>query len=144
MNNSDKAAAMMKNGFLCSQAVFSTLGEQLGIDRSQAIKLATGLGAGISGRGDICGAISGGIMAIGLKHSNDQSSSYDPRNKTFYLTQELIEKIKVKHGCYTCRGLTGLDFNSPEGIKMYKERNTEEKVCLNVIRDTVETVENLW
>ena len=144
MNNSDKAADMMKRGFLCSQAVFSTLGEQLGIDRSQAIKLATGMGAGISGRGEICGAISGGIMAIGLKHGPDQSTGADSRNKTFFLTQELIEKIKVKHGCYTCRDLTGVDFTFPEGIRQYEERNIAEKVCFNVIRDTIETVEELW
>ncbi|MFZ5644917.1 MAG: C-GCAxxG-C-C family protein [Bacillota bacterium] len=143
MKVSDKAAAMMKNGFLCSQAVFSTLGEQLGIDRSQAIKLATGFGAGISGRGEICGAVSGGIMALGLKYGNDEKSVFDPGNKSFPFTQELIEKIKVKHGCYTCKGLTGIDF-TPEGIKMFEEQNIAEKICINVIRDVVETVEELW
>jgi len=143
VNNSGKAVAMMKDGFLCSQAVFSTLGEQLGIDRNQAIKLATGLGAGISGNGDICGAVSGGIMAIGLKHGNDENTDVDSRNKTFYLSQELIEKIKVKHGCYMCRDLTGIDF-TPEGIKLFEERNIAEKICINVIKDVVETVEELW
>ena len=143
MKVSDKAADMMMNGYLCSQAVFSTLGEQLGIDRSQAIKLATGFGAGISGMGEICGAVSGGIMALGLKHGNDATTVFDPGNKTFPLAQELIEKIQVKYGCYTCKGLTGIDF-TPEGSKLFKEQNIAEKICINVIRDVVDTVEDLW
>ncbi|KLU66502.1 putative redox-active protein [Desulfosporosinus acididurans] len=143
MKGSDKAVAMMKNGFLCSQAVFFTLGEQLGMERSQAIKLATGFGAGVSGMGEICGAVSGGIMALGLKHGNDENTVFDPGNKTFPLVQELIERIKVKHGCYTCKGLTGIDFTS-EGSKLFKEQNIAEKICFNVIRDVVDTVEDLW
>ncbi|WP_088225179.1 C-GCAxxG-C-C family protein [Desulfosporosinus sp. FKB] len=143
MKVSDKAVDMMKNGFLCSQAVFSTLGEQLGMDRSQAIKLATGFGAGISGTGEICGAVSGGIMAMGLKHGNDENTVFDMGNRTFPLAQELIEKIKVKHGCSTCKGLTGIDF-TPEGSKLFKEQNIAEKICFNVIRDVIDTVEELW
>lgn len=133
-----------KDGYYCCQAVFTTLGEQLGIDRNQALRLATGFGAGIAGRGDICGAVSGAIMAIGLKHGNAEGHDVEARNKAFFLTQELIERINARHGCHTCRGLTGIDFTRPDGMKLYVERGAEEKVCLKLIRDCVDTVEEIW
>lgn len=144
MSSSDKAALLMKNGFLCSQSVFAILSEELGIEHNLALKLATGLGAGIAGQGDICGAVSGAILAIGLKHGNHEASDVDSRNKTFFLSQELIQRIKAKHGCYTCKGLTGIDFTRPEGAKLAQESGVMEKVCFKVIKDTVQIVEEIW
>jgi C_GCAxxG_C_C family probable redox protein len=144
MSSSDKAVTLMKNGFLCSQSVFAILGEELGIERKLVLKLATGLGAGIACQGDICGAVSGAILAIGLKHGNHEVSDVDSRNKIFFLAQELIQRIKSKHGCYTCKGLTGIDFTRPEETKLAQESGIMEKVCFNVIKDTVLIVEEIW
>ncbi|AEG59127.1 C-GCAxxG-C-C family protein [Desulforamulus ruminis] len=143
--SSDKAVALMKSGFLCSQSVFSTLGEELGLEPKLALKMTTGLGAGIAGQGDICGAVSGAILAIGLKHGNHEGrSGMDGQHKTFFLTQELIHRIKIKHGCYTCKELTGIDFTKPEGMKRAQELGIGEKVCFHVIRDAVEIVKEIW
>ncbi len=100
MNSFDKAIMMLKDGgFSCSQAVVATLGEQVGVERKQALRLAAGFGGGIALQGDICGIVSGAIMAIGLKYGNDETSK-DGRKKVFFLAQQLIERIKAKHGCY--------------------------------------------
>lgn len=145
MSVSEKAVMMMKNGFLCSQSVFATLSEELGLERKLALKISTGLGAGISCQGDICGAVSGAILAIGLKHGNHEGlSDADSQGKTFYLTQELIERIKAKHGCYTCKDLLGLDLKKPENVKFAKESGIFEKICNNVIKDSVQIVEEIW
>ncbi|GBF33869.1 hypothetical protein DCCM_2980 [Desulfocucumis palustris] len=144
MNDSIDAAMMMKDSYLCSQAVFATLGEQCGIERNQALKLSTGFGAGIARRGDICGAVSGAIMAIGLKHGNYEVHDVDARDKVFFLAQKLIEGIKARHGCHTCRGLTGIDFTKPEGLKLFEEKGIGEKICIKVIMDCVDTVKEIW
>ncbi|MHB1653733.1 MAG: C-GCAxxG-C-C family protein [Desulfitobacteriaceae bacterium] len=147
MNNSNKAILMFyKTGFVCSQAVFATLGEQLGMERKQALRIAAGFGGGIANQGDICGAVSGAIMAIGLKHGHDEGSDVDAKNRTTFLAQQLIERIKAKYGYYTCRGITGIDFTIPEGRKLAEEQGIWEKngLCQNVIKDTVELVEEMW
>ena len=145
MSNSEKAVMLMKNGFLCSQSVFATLSEELGLEQKQALKIATGFGAGIACQGDICGAVSGAILAIGLKHGNHEGlSDVDLKNKTFYFTQELIERIKTKHGSYTFKGLTGIDFTDPGSVKLASESGMVEKICFNVIRDSVQIVEEIW
>lgn len=71
-------------------------------------------------------------------------SDADSQGKTFFLTQELIERIKAKHGCYTCKVLTGLDFTKPESIKLAQELEISEKICFNVIRNSVQIVEEIW
>ena len=147
MSNSDKATLMFyETGFVCSQAVFATLGEQLDIERKQALKIAAGFGGGVASQGGICGAVSGAIMAIGLKHGHDESSDEYAKNETTFLAQELIEKIEDKYGCYTCKGITGIDFTMPEGRKLAKERGLWKKngLCFNLIKDTVEIVEEMW
>ncbi|WP_042331084.1 C-GCAxxG-C-C family protein [Desulfosporosinus orientis] len=125
--------------------MLTTLGEELGIERKQALRLATGFGAGIAYQGNICGAVSGAIMAIGLKHGNDEPSVQDFSNKAIFLTRELIQRITAKHGCYTCKGLTGIDhMNLEEGMKFYRELGIAEKICRPVIIDCIEIVEEIW
>ena len=145
MNNSNKAIMMVKEGgFQCSQAVVATLGEQLCAEQKQVLRLATGFGGGIALQGDICGAVSGAIMAIGLKHGYDKGPDIDARDKVFFFAQELIERIKAKHGCYTCKGLIGINLTDPKGIKLFYEQGIPEKICHNVIKDCVEIVEEIW
>lgn len=140
-----KSFSQFNRGFSCSQRVFATLGEELGIERQQALRLATGFGAGIAYQGNICGAVSGAIMAIGLKHGNDEPSVQDFSNKAIFLTRELIQRIIAKHGCYTCKGLTRIDhMNLEEGMKLYKEQGIAEKICRPVIKDCIEIVEEIW
>ena len=38
----------------------------------------------------------------------------------------------------------GLDFTKPEGLKIAQESGMVEKICFNVIRDTIRIVEEIW
>ena len=46
----DQAVATFNNGFNCAQAVFSTYAEEFGIDRTIALKISCGFGAGMGRR----------------------------------------------------------------------------------------------
>jgi C_GCAxxG_C_C family probable redox protein len=58
--------------FTCSAAVFSAFSGELGLDADTARKIACGFGAGISRTGNVCGAVSGAIMVIGLKYGKTE------------------------------------------------------------------------
>lgn len=53
--------------FLCSESVLFAVSDWLEVRNEFIPKIATGFGAGIGGRGTVCGALSGGVMALGLK-----------------------------------------------------------------------------
>lgn len=144
MNNYEQAVNMVKNGFQCSQATLAVLGRHLGIEHKQVLRLASGFGGGIARQGDICGAISGAIMAIGLKHGYEEAPNIEAREKVFFLTTELLKRIRAKYGCYNCRDLTGYEWTGPESSKLFHELGIPEKVCHKVIRDTIEIVQEIW
>lgn len=68
MKGRERALAAFRNGFTCSAAVFSAFSKDLGLDEETARKIACGFGAGISRTGNICGAVSGAILVIGLRY----------------------------------------------------------------------------
>ena len=72
MGNADKAAAMFKEGFSCSQAVLGTYCEQFGLDKKQACKISCGFGGGMH-IDQTCGAGYRRVYGHRIKIRQDQS-----------------------------------------------------------------------
>ena len=71
---SDKAQLAKKlflDGYNCSQAVFGAYAEDFGIDFSTAMKISSGFGGGFGRMREVCGAVSGMTMVLGLKYGYD-------------------------------------------------------------------------
>lgn len=101
-------------------------------------RIASAFGAGIGGRGEVCGAVVGGAMAIGLVHGRQEP--WQPRDKPYALAQELCHRFEEEMGDIHCRQLTGMDLSTPEGIKAYYASDVPVRVCLRaggVAFDTV-------
>lgn len=62
--NSKTEVAVEKflSGYNCAQSVLFAYGPELGLDQERALKLATGLGAGMGRRDEVCGAVTGGVL----------------------------------------------------------------------------------
>ena len=56
---------MLQKRFFYSKAVPLAISDWLEIRNELIPKISTGFGAGLGGHGSVCGAISGGIMALG-------------------------------------------------------------------------------
>jgi C_GCAxxG_C_C family probable redox protein len=67
MCNPNCAVKCFNNGFNCAQAVLSTYSEQLGVDKTTALKIAGSFGGGMGHIGETCGAVTGAFMLIELK-----------------------------------------------------------------------------
>jgi C_GCAxxG_C_C family probable redox protein len=66
MTFEDEARALFTEHDNCAQSVFFPLARQLGMDADLAFRIAAPFGGGISHMGEVCGAVSGALMAIGL------------------------------------------------------------------------------
>ena len=64
------AASRFEEGFSCSQAVLSAFSDLFDLELNLALKISQPFGGGIAHRGDICGAVSGAFMSIGLKQAH--------------------------------------------------------------------------
>jgi C_GCAxxG_C_C family probable redox protein len=70
--------ALLDHGWHCSEAMLVGLGALLTVMHPQVIKVATGFAGGIGEqKHDVCGALSGGIMVIGLLYGRGEVTGAD-------------------------------------------------------------------
>jgi C_GCAxxG_C_C family probable redox protein len=113
MTKSAQTLASFKDGFTCSSAVFSSFSEELGLDRETAKKISCGFGAGISKTGNICGAVSGAIMVIGLKYGKTKQGDNAATEKIRALVREFMQEFTERHGSVNCTELLGYNLSNP-------------------------------
>jgi C_GCAxxG_C_C family probable redox protein len=143
MNNPERAVSCFKETFSCSQAILSTYGPELGLDREIALKVAGTFGGGMARMGDMCGAVTGAFMVIGLKHGKIKAEDEAAKEKTYLIVREFVERFKSRNGSIKCRELLGYDISTLEGIKLIKEKNLFYTICVKYVRDAAEIIEEL-
>jgi C_GCAxxG_C_C family probable redox protein len=143
MSKADCAISSFRQGFSCSQAVAAAFAEDFGLDRETALRLAQGFGGGIARRADWCGALTGAIIIIGLKHGRVRPGDVAARDKTYAHVQALIDRFAAKHGSLKCRDLLGCDLSTPEGQKTADELKLHQTRCEDLVRDAASLLEEL-
>jgi C_GCAxxG_C_C family probable redox protein len=143
MKNSDYALSLFKEGFNCSQSVFTPFAEKLGIEKETALKLSCGFGAGMAYFQETCGAVTGAYMALGLKYGKSKSDENDLRDKTYSLIQDFTSNFIDKHHTTNCRKLINCDLNTDEGKKYFYQNDIKMKFCAECVKDAVTIVEKI-
>ncbi|AYD39561.1 hypothetical protein D4Z93_02990 [Clostridium fermenticellae] len=113
------AESYYRNGdFYCSESIVKTIKDEFNLPISDdIIKMASGFPIGIGGSGCTCGAVVGGVMAIGLFFGRCEPKD-EKVNKTMTLSKELHDIFKDKHKCLCCRVLTkDMTLGSEEHMK---------------------------
>jgi C_GCAxxG_C_C family probable redox protein len=91
----------------CAQAVLCTLNEGLrgGLRRDVAARLASGLAEGLGGSGCLCGALSGGVLALGLFMGNGGRRLLNASGSS-YSTALLHREFAERFGSACCKVLS--------------------------------------
>lgn len=143
-NLSEIAVSKFLDGFNCAQSVFYSFCEVLKMDKNTALKLSSGFGGGMGHKGEVCGAVTGGIMVIGSKFGRGEKDDQSFSEITYQKTTELMDKFTGQYGTCLCRQLlNGCDLTIEEGRKQFKENDLKNKICLGCVKSVVEIVENL-
>ena len=111
-----KAESLYRRGkFYCSEAVFTTVNDYLGQPAdSRMVKMASGFPVGIGMAGCLCGALSGGVMALGLKYGREKGGHFMPE-EMFPLSAELHDRFQRRNCSACCRKLIkNMEFGSKE------------------------------
>ncbi len=137
----EKAVGCFKNGFNCSQSVLYAYGPRLGLNRAQSLKVACAFGGGMARRGDTCGAVTGALMVLGLKHGKTKKGDDAAREKTYDLVKEFIAEFSARNGSIVCRELLGHDISVPKGREAAKNELLFETLCPGLVQDSVEILE---
>jgi len=145
MTKSDDALTSFQSGFTCSSVVFSTFSGELGLDPDTAKKIGCGFGAGISKTGNICGAVSGAIMVIGLKYGKITKGDDAATEKTRALVREFIQEFEKRHGSINCTELLGYNLSNPDEYEQARNSTLFFTKCPGLVGDAVVILEKiLW
>ena len=142
MDNSEKALELFKSNFNCAQSVFSAYADKFGIDDKHAKLVSAGFGGGIARTQGICGALTGGIMAIGGKYF-DEKDPDGSKVKVYEKSRELISKFKEINKYSDCLDLTGLNLSKEDGPLIFKALNIHEKKCTKYIKDVCKILDEM-
>ena len=127
---SENAAAKFQSGYNCAQSVLHAACEQLSFDRDTALRLSSGFGGGMANRQQVCGAVAGGIIALGLKYGRGENEGQAKTDAAYEKIRLLIERFLARHGSVNCKELlNGCDFMTEEGKKHFKEKNLKQTTC---------------
>jgi len=143
MNKSKKAVECFNNNFNCCQAILATYGPEFGLSEETALKLATGFGAGISYTGNTCGAVTGALMVIGLKHGKVKAGDDTAKEKTNYLCNKFISEFEEKNGSVICNKLLNIDISNRDELEMAKEKMLFTTLCPKLVDSSGKILEKI-
>jgi C_GCAxxG_C_C family probable redox protein len=105
MDYGDKAVEYFSQGYNCAQSTAAAFAADFGLDAQIALDMMAGFGGGIAGTREMCGAVSGMVLAISLK-----KGSYDPQDNAaktkFYAeVRAAIKEFTDKYQTTCCKEL---------------------------------------
>jgi len=136
------AVETFRGGINCTQAILSAWGSRHGLDRDTAMKIGGAFGSGMN-MGETCGAVTGALMVIGLRHARVSSAGFLSRDRTEKETLEFIERFKMRNGTVSCKELLGCDLGTPQGRATAKRDKSFKTRCPKFVRDAAEILEEM-
>lgn len=141
MSLEEKAEKYSFDGYNCAESVLlAFLNDWEKYFRSGITSAAaTAFGGGMGRSGHICGAVSGGLIAIGLAVGRTEAKDEDGKQEAYEAARQLLQSFRRQWGALTCRELTQCDLSTPEGYAKYKELKLHETKCSKIVRETTRT-----
>jgi len=138
MEASQYARSYFERGCNCAQAVLAAIGPQFDLTPEQCMKIAAAFGGGIARRGELCGAVSGALMLLGLKHGGSPIGDPSLKEEVHRQTEQFLAAFTQCHGSVICRDLLGCDLSTPEGRAHAHAHELAKTVCPNFVQTAVE------
>lgn len=135
----EKAKALFKQGFNCSQSVFAACADIYGInDEALALRISASFGGGIGRMRQTCGAACGMFMLAGLENGSAVEGDAEGKKQNYALVQDLAAKFTKENGSLICSELLGI---APKPQEPTPEARTEayyqKRPCAEMVASAV-------
>lgn len=108
MNKLDLAMSYHDQGYNCAQAVAMPFCDEMGLDATVVKRAMEGFGAGMGGRTQTCGALSGAIFVAGMLSADAENPA--SKMDTYKVCGQMSADFVANCGsgvCEVIKGLTG-------------------------------------
>ena len=135
MDKINEAVQLFENGYVCSQAVFAVFAVDFGISKEDGLKIGACFGSGMR-KGEVCGACTGALMALGLKYGESKEKSNES-------CERFLDEFEKENGSYICNDLLGCDIRTPEGVEFAIENNLFKEFCPKMVESAAKITKGI-
>lgn len=142
---SERAVALFKSGYNCSQSVFAAFCDKFDMPEETALKVAAGLGGGVGRMREVCGAVCGAAMLCGMVYGATDGKDAASKKLTYDKVQEVAAEFRKTNASIVCRELLGLSKAAPlpttpdaRTAEYYKKRP-----CVQIVEDAALAAEKV-
>lgn len=138
----DRAEALFRQGYNCSQSVFAAFADVVGMSVEEAAQLASPFGAGFGKLREVCGAVSGMTMLAGKLKGYSDPEAREEKVELYKLVQKMCAEFEEKEGSIICRELLGLEKGEDLGEPAVRtEEYYRSRPCVGACRTAAEIAE---
>jgi C_GCAxxG_C_C family probable redox protein len=130
----ERAIELFSQSYNCAQSVYAACATSNGLSEAQRLALAAPFGGGIARQGEVCGALTGALLALG--EAGGDAMAADPvagRAALYERAKKLTEAFRAAHGSIICRELTGCALDTEAGQRSFKERGLHQNLCTGLV-----------
>ena len=138
----EKAVALFKEGYNCSQSVVAAFADIYGFTEEQALKMAASFGGGIGRMRETCGAACGMFLWAGREKGTAVGHDREGKAANYALVQQLAKAFKEETGSLRCADLLGL--SKAEPVVSTPEARTAQYYAKRPCSKMVETAASIW
>ena len=131
------------SGLDCGQVVAMAFADEMGLEETEAQKLASAFGGGLYS-GETCGAVCGALMALAAHYGFHEPFTKADKAPVKEKTREFLKRFKELHGSIICREILGHDCSTHEGMAAIIEKGLMQSVCPHCAYDAIELVEEIF
>ena len=143
MNKVFESKINFDEGFNCAQSVFVSFANDFGIDEITSLKLTTGFVAGFAYRGEICGAVVGAFLVLGLKFGSGIVNDEPNKEKTYEMIKAFEKEFVENFGSIKCNQLLNIDISIKEEREIASKNGLFESNCPFFVQKASEIINKL-
>lgn len=141
MNRYELADAYHQKGFNCCQAVLAAFSDITGLNEQESFNVGGGFGAGAQ-TGELCGAVVGAVMTLGLLHPIDPADPVAGKKRSGAQGKEFQRRFVEKFDHLRCQDLLPERYVPDEATPAAKTMGLSNH-CAIMIVTAVELLEQL-
>jgi len=144
MDHGKIAEELFRKGYNCSQSVLMAFGDITGLDEETAAKLASSFGGGIGRMREVCGAVSGAAMVLGIIKGCSDPDDREAKKAHYALVREFADRFRELNGSMICRELlSGVQTTTGGDPEARSAEYYKKRPCPDLVRQAAEILDEM-
>lgn len=138
----EEAVRLFESGFNCCQSVFAAYADLFGMEKEEALKLASPMGAGMGRMREVCGTVSAMALLSGLADGNSDPGDEAKKTLVYQRVRDMSDEFAAANGSIICRELLGiLGREKSASPSLRTQEYYAVRPCVKFVRCAAEIVE---